>query len=102
MKSGRGSVSKKWWTVVVTSSYSMTRTIWSSINRNRCRTAQWSSFSRNRCRTAQWNKSSHKKFHDPSESDDVEEESDEDDQEARDQCQTEEVQWRLGETEEQT
>ena len=76
VKSGRGSESEKWRTEVITSSYSMTRTIWSSFNRDRCRTAQWSSFSRNRCRTAQgssfsrnkrgtahWSKSSQCQFH---------------------------------------
>ena len=63
VKSGRGSVSKKWWTVVVTSSYSMTRTIWGSTDRNRCRTTQWSSFNKNKHRAAQWSKSSQCQFH---------------------------------------
>ena len=41
VKSGRGSVPKKWWTVVVTSSCSMTRTAhWKFIQQERCRTAQ--------------------------------------------------------------
>ena len=67
-------------------SCSMTRTIRSSFNRNRCRTAIWNSFNWNRCRTARGTNCrsasstfTAKKFHDSNESDDVEEKSDEDD-----------------------